>query len=1348
MTTLLPAPATLAVPGAPLAEPTLSTRRQLELMRTLQRLAKTRHEEELRIAEADTTGLKAARKQRDKTVKQARLEHEQELATAVDLDARQRETDHDDYERVTNALRWEYQKLRTEIEAARKKIKQAAQKKLDEGIWQIRSIYDAQKEQPRERLEEVNRRFAELRKHLDETRQAADEVLTDRWVSVAPTDIDPAAAGEADPAREPTDPSVDQGIESVAADSESARVAAQHLYDGWLSRMFDPGNLLGIELTAFALTMPAVWWLFRTEPLERSLGYGAGAGAAVMAALFALLWFAVKPLARKQTDERYQETAVLLRRAYGEINDSQSLARTRSENHARLLIERRDADLAAIQEQVTRELKAAKAKNDAERARIDEEYPRRLTESRESHEAEVERLDREHTAKVAALLEEREITIRDAEQQCAAEEDRLEQQRTEDYQAMRNAWLDGTAAISSEFAAQREFCEQAFPNWSSADYLAWEKPEDPLLAVPFGEARLDLAAIKHGLSENPDLRPAETQITLPTMVTLTEQPHLLINAEGPARQRAVELLQAMTLRYFTGQPPGKVRLTLLDPVGLGEGLSPFMHLADYEEDLIADRIWSESRDIDAQLQRLTTHMETVIQKYLRSEYDSIHEYNAQAGEVAEPFQVVVVSGFPTNFSDSAARRLVSIATGGPRCGVYVLGVIDSKQRMPTDFNMEDLTSQAVNLSWDDQQQRFVWRYPAFERLPITTAKPPQPERMVEVVRQAGAAAKDAVRVEVPFEVVAPHDGYWRESCSHELRVPVGRAGANRLQDVRLGKGTSQHLLVAGKTGSGKSTFLHALITSAALHFSPDEVEFYLVDFKKGVEFKSYANNRLPHARVVAIESEREFGLSVLERLDRELTRRGELYRDSGAQNLADFRAGHPDTPMPRILLVIDEFQELFVEDDRLAQEASLLMDRLVRQGRAFGVHVVLGTQTLAGAYSIARSTLGQIAVRIALECSESDAHLILADERNQAARFLSRPGEAIYNDQNGLASANEPFQVVWLPDAERAERLRVLNEHREAVEEPAGEMIVFEGNAPADPLNNRDLVALVDRRKSGEPAPEAAQPEVTQPATTYQLPPAAYLGAAVAIKPPTQAELGRHAGANLLVVGPQEEGALGVLTTAVASLWASAPGARFVVLDGSRPGDISLGVWPRVADSLADSDQGPVEVLTPQTAAAGVADLAVEVARREEQPESADPPVYLVVWSGGRFRDLRKSEDDFSFSMSDDKPKSADKHLTEILKNGPSVGVHALIWCDGYNQVARMFDRVTMREFGLRVAFQMSAADSSNLLDSPAASTLRQHRALFYTDETGESEKFRPYGPPSDAWLNSLATGSARQGVE
>src|SRR5438094_9824457 len=151
-------------------------------------------------------------------------------------------------------------------------------------------------------------------------------------------------------------------------------------------------------------------------------------------------------------------------------------------------------------------------------------------------------------------------------------------------------------------------------------------------------------------------------------------------------------------------------------------------------------------------------------------------------------------------------------------------------------------------------------------------------------------AKEAKRVEVPFSTIAPRpDKMWTAATANELTVPVGRAGATRLQMFRLGRGVAQHALIAGKTGSGKSTLLHALVSNLAMWYSPDEVEFYLVDFKKGVEFKTYATHQLPHARAIEVESDREFVLSVLQRIDAELTRRGDLLRRAGVQDLASFR---------------------------------------------------------------------------------------------------------------------------------------------------------------------------------------------------------------------------------------------------------------------------------------------------------------------------------------------------------------------------------------------------------------------------------------------------------------------------
>jgi hypothetical protein len=136
--------------------------------------------------------------------------------------------------------------------------------------------------------------------------------------------------------------------------------------------------------------------------------------------------------------------------------------------------------------------------------------------------------------------------------------------------------------------------------------------------------------------------------------------------------------------------------------------------------------------------------------------------------------------------------------------------------------------------------------------------------------------------------------------------------------------------------------------------------------------------------------------------------------------------------------------------------------------------------------------------------------------------------------------------------------------------------------------------------------------------------------------------------------------------------------------------------------------------------------------------ESA-PPLFVVVFNLARFRDLQKSEDDFGFSGfgSDDadaKPNPG-KSFTRLLREGPPYGVHAIIWCDSYNNLNRWLDRQGLRDLELRVLFQMSATDSSNLIDSPAAGQLGTNRAVLYNDERGEYERFRPYGRPSDQWL-------------
>ena len=274
----------------------------------------------------------------------------------------------------------------------------------------------------------------------------------------------------------------------------------------------------------------------------------------------------------------------------------------------------------------------------------------------------------------------------------------------------------------------------------------------------------------------------------------------------------------------------------------------------------------------------------------------------------------------------------------------------------------------------------------------------------------------------------------------------------------LGKGTTHHALLGGNIGSGKSICQQVLINSLAIKYSYEELNFYLIDFKKGVEFKDYAVFKLPHAKVIAIQSEREFGLSVLEGLNKELNRRGDLFRDKGGfTHIRDFRNKFKDEKLPRLFLIVDEFQEFFSEDDSISDEVSMILDRLVRLGRAFGIHVLLASQSISGRYSLPRSTTDQMAVRIALTSSKADSSLILGDD-NTAARLLSRPGEAIYNAASGAIEGNTLFQVFLLSNALRKDILKKFHKKIEKEHLPVPDPpIVFEGNAPAIFENNKEF---------------------------------------------------------------------------------------------------------------------------------------------------------------------------------------------------------------------------------------------------------------------------------------------------
>jgi DNA segregation ATPase FtsK/SpoIIIE, S-DNA-T family len=1026
---------------------------------------------------------------------------------------------------------------------------------------------------------------------------------------------------------------------------------------------------------------------------------------------------------------RASSTADSISKALAAGRRLHDVCQERAQTHYQQALERIKNEFGSVTQSADQLLKQAQSEASNRRVSCRMESDERTVRLNSRHEqnfrSRKDRLAKEYEAGIKELKAAAVARRQELERNWVQKQQSVKGEHAARLRQLQDQWNNKLGPVYADIKSAQTLAEQLFPEWSAPALASWTPPAKFAHAAKFGRLDVDVAKMWDAPPRQAGLvLPGPAQFSLPLCLAYPDQGSILLETVNSGHEQAIEVLNNIILRLLSTSPPGRLNFTIIDPVGLGQNFAGVMHLADFEEQMINSRIWTQSGQIEQKLADLNEHMEKVIQMYLRNEYNTIAEYNEQAGVIAEKYYFLVLADFPANFTETAAKRLLSIAASGARCGVYTLIHWDRRLPLPQDFIPEELrkssvavTFQGANLVIDAKQRPEVG---------LVLETPPSPEVATELVQRIGRFSRDSSRVEVPFEQVAPQESeIWSEETSSELTVPIGRTGATKLQYLAIGKGTRQHGLIAGKTGSGKSTLFHVMITNLALWCSPEQVEFYLVDFKKGVEFKCYAAKRLPHARVVAIESDREFGLSVLQRVDDELRRRGELFRQLGVQDVAGYKRAGGTEAIPRTLLLIDEFQEFFVEDDKIGQTASLLLDRLVRQGRAFGIHVLLGSQTLGGAYTVARTTLGQMVIRIALQCNEADAYLIM-DESNPAPRLLSRPGEGIYNDMAGALEGNSPFQVVWLPEEVRDSYLTKVRARADAQDRSYSGPIVFEGNIPANIQENSLLRGLLE----ADSMKRAAVGRV-------------WLGAPNSIKGPTEAAFRSQSGNNLLMVGQHEEAILALFSVALVGLAAQYPpgSAQFILCDATPPGTPASDYLGKIVQAVP---QG-ITLARPGDLPEILKGLASEAAKRAEQPDpDAAAPVFLLIHGLQKFSRLRY-EEEFGFSAgSAETEASPGSVLNNLVCERTRLGFHVIASCDTYNNVNRFLSRKALSEFEMRVVFQMSANDSASLIDTPKAGMLGLHRALFFNAQEGYLETFRPYALPDAQWVEEAARNLRR----
>ncbi len=740
----------------------------------------------------------------------------------------------------------------------------------------------------------------------------------------------------------------------------------------------------------------------------------------------------------------------------------------------------------------------------------------------------------------------------------------------------------------------------------------------------------------------------------------------IIETDETGAEDARLLMQALAIR-LAFQFPRRARFTFIDPIRSGLSF-PMGHLMDVRP---SGDLTQDLAAIDADIKRIAR---TVVHRHGSFEYVPAEQ------QTAEKYEFIFAADFPCHrdYSPYAVPKLLEIGRSGPPAGRYVILHRILGHDLPREINLEDMQARTLSLATGRPD------------------RPPPPETWERLLNDLKKAPQVS-RAKPLAQVLRPPETWWTGSAATCLETSLDGQpnGLEVFFGQRAGGEVSYHGAVAAATGMGKSNLLHAIILGLATTYSPDELQLYLLDLKQGVEFNAYVT--LPHAAVIGSNTDPALARAVVDGVTAEVARRYDLIKELGIENFAEYRRrGEPSGHLARIVLVIDEYQNLFLDAgesrDDVAGLVSADLVRISKEARAAGVHLLLGSQTFRAAALRGYGDLFQnIGTLMGLRMPPQTIDT-LGEFESEGRRLLKDcdvPGKVVLNTQSGRDRANRLGQVVKVDRREELlptiERLAAMGRQRSAAEKADWPRLqVFDGNDPPPPDQN---LLLAWKSSTGRPLDTTGLAELAALPVRHgglgletwvqELAIPISVGRDFSIYGQAVVMLRRRHAQNLLAVASSVRLRHMLLTGVAESLGAldRAVTGEIVALDGSRD--------PEVA------------ALLQRAGIATAPDVAATL--------TAAAPGIVILIEPDRFEELLRPSDPLAR-----KPPPLDA-LEQRLRDGARSGRHTIVVASssaGLGQV--LAARRAGEFFDWKLAGQMSLEDSQELLGNRRASELRQ----------------------------------------
>ena len=741
------------------------------------------------------------------------------------------------------------------------------------------------------------------------------------------------------------------------------------------------------------------------------------------------------------------------------------------------------------------------------------------------------------------------------------------------------------------------------------------------------------------------------------------------------------LLHKVLLRLLFALPIEKQEYYVFDPIGLGKTVSVFNSLFSNEQLFPQKKVLSTTAELKEALKDVASYILDLQTNVFNIETDckDWDSYNRRLYSQNEkrkmlPYKVFIFTSVPDAMDEECFNIFKTLIVHSSQCGILVLFSFNGAVLNTEDFKMRKTEIELKACIEKSQQLHVVFEQEGnkieFENLDVDNVgeKFPDDSQLFYLLESVKKSAEEMNEKGIPFEEIMDVENLYDSSSRDGLIIPIGcGASGNSRIDLKIDDATT-HYLVGGTTGSGKSNFLHNLIVSACCRYSPEELNIYLLDFKEGVEFTQYADPTLRHARLVATEADTEYGITVLDHLIKEQEKRYSIFKKARCNDIIEFRKKNPTEIMPRILIIIDEFQVLFGNSEKNMTIEKLTS--LARLGRAAGIHMVLATQTLKG---LDFGTIGsQFAGRVALKCSAEDSKLILGGttSNNEAASEIRVP-YAIVNTSNGIVSGNEKFSVS------RAESSKIKDTKMKLIKKSDSLNIVsntkvFDGQR----LPQRPTAFSIDESKIiqivlGESMSYSADP--------------VYLG----LRP--------RVGENILICGHENELKKSLLDSIVLSLSGSQHCEELVYVGD----DVEL-----------IEDEAKVNKKY----------ISMKNFINEIKDNPFDKKRIVIMDNCNLVRQIGYEPSKMSFGTHSEEATFFKEYIETLNENGSYI----IVFCEGKNRIAS--NGIPKDEFNYRIGYNVNVDEKNFLLGagSMSNSPVKKNRA-FLVDNLEIRNWFRPY---------------------